>query len=300
MIVALAGGVGGARLAVGLAAQLPPSRLTVVVDTVLYTLAGVNNTATGWGRAGETWQFMAALTELGAADWFNLGDRDLAVHVLRTQALRKGRSLSEVTRMLAAQFGVRHALLPMSDAPVRTRVLTARGELAFQDYFVRERCRPRVRGFRFAGSRCAAPAPALQKLMRSGKVHAVVICPSNPFVSVAPIFSVPAIRAWLKNRDFPVVAVSPIVGGAALKGPAAKMMHELGLDASAAGVARHYGRLVDGWVIDRADAGLQRAIERLGCTVRVTDTIMRNRRNSARLAQQTLDLAQSLGAGGAV
>lgn len=311
MIVALAGGVGGARLVVGLAAQLPPSRLAVVVntgddfehlglhvspdlDTVMYTLAGVNNPVTGWGRADESWQFMAALKALGGADWFNLGDCDLAVHVLRTQALRAGTTLSDITRELARRFGVHHALLPMSDDAIRTRVKTVRGELAFQDYFVRERCRPRVAGFRFAGSRNARPAPALQKLMRSGKVSAVVICPSNPFVSVAPIFSVPAVRAWLKRRDFPVVAVSPIVGGAAVKGPAAKMMRELGLDASATGVARHYGRVVDGWVIDRADAKSQAAIAGLGCAVEVADTIMRNRRKSAELAQRVLDFARRL------
>ncbi len=312
MIVALAGGVGGARLAVGLAAVLPPSRLTVVVntgddfehlglhvspdlDTVMYTLAGVNNTATGWGRAGETWNFMSALSGFGGERWFNLGDRDLAVHVLRTQALRAGQTLSAVTRGLAIRLGVRHALLPMSDAPVHTLVLTARGELAFQDYFVRERCRPRVQGFRFADSRSAKPSIALQKLIRSGKVRGVVICPSNPFVSVAPILAVPAIRAWLKQRDFPVVAVSPIVGGAAIKGPAAKMMRELKLDASAAGIARHYGKLVDGWVIDHADAKLQTAIEQQGRAVLVTDTIMRNRRKSAQLARDAVAFAQKLG-----
>jgi LPPG:FO 2-phospho-L-lactate transferase len=311
MIVALAGGVGGARLALGLAAQLPPSRLTIVVntgddfehlglhvspdlDTVMYTLAGVNNPATGWGRAGETWQFMAALKQLGGPGWFNLGDRDLAVHLLRTQALRKGISLSAITTQLARRFGLRHAIVPMSDDPVRTRVKTSRGELAFQDYFVREQCRPRVQGFRFIGSRKAAAAPALQKLMHGGTVRAVVICPSNPFVSVAPILSVPAIRAWLKQRDFPVVAVSPIIGGAAVKGPAAKMMRELGLDTSAAGVASHYGKWVDGWVIDRADATLQPAIEKTGAAVTVTDTIMRNRQKSTQLAQQVLAFAQAL------
>ncbi len=311
MIVALAGGVGGARLAVGLAAVLPPSQLSVVVntgddfehlglhvspdlDTVMYTLAGVNNSKTGWGRADERWQFMAALKALGGADWFNLGDRDLAVHVLRTQALRAGATLSEVTADLAQRFGIRHALLPMSDTPVRTRVRTAKGELAFQDYFVRERCRPRVQGFRFAGGRKAKPAPALQHLMRSGKVTGLVICPSNPFVSVAPILAVPAIRAWLKQRNFPVVAVSPIVGGAALKGPAAKMMRELKLDASAAGMARHYGRLVDGWVIDRADAKLQSAIETMGRRVLVTDTIMRDRRKSATLAREVVGFTRLL------
>ena len=311
MIVALAGGVGGARLAVGLAAVLPPSQLAVVVntgddfehhglhvspdlDTVMYTLAGVNNTATGWGRADESWNFMAALGELGGARWFNLGDRDLATHVLRSEALRSGLPLSAIMQTLAKRLGVRHALLPMSDQPVRTRVKTARGELAFQDYFVRERCRPRVQGFRFAGARSATPAPALRKLMRSGKVRGVVICPSNPFVSVAPIFAVPVIRAWLRSRDFPVVAVSPLVGGAALKGPAAKMMRELKLEASAAGIARHYGKLVDGWVIDRADAQLQAEIEATGRRVRVTDTIMRNRAASSRLARAVVGFTRQL------
>ena len=310
-MVALAGGVGGARLAVGLAAALPPSRLAIVVntaddfehlglaispdlDTVMYTLAGVNNPLAGWGRADETWNFMSALAELGGADWFRLGDRDLAVHVLRTLALRRGVALSEITRELAGRLGIRHALLPMSDAPVRTRVLTDRGELAFQDYFVRERCRPRVRGFRFAGSRNAQPAPALARIMRSGRVRAVVICPSNPYVSVAPILSVAALRAWLRRRDFPVVAVSPIVGGAALKGPAAKMMRELGCEATALGVARHYGGLVDGWVIDRQDAKLERAIEREGKAVLVTDTVMSDSRKSARLAKRVVAFAATI------
>ena len=311
MIIALAGGVGGARLAVGLAEVLPPSRLAIVVntgddfehlglaispdlDTVLYTLAGVNNPLAGWGRAKETWNFMSALAELGADDWFRLGDRDLAVHVLRTLALRRGVALSEVARKLAGRLGIRHALIPMSDAAVRTRVLTARGELAFQDYFVRDQCRPRVRGFRFAGSRKAQPAPALARIMRSRQVRAVVICPSNPYVSVAPILSVPAIRAWLRQRDFPMVAVSPIVGGAALKGPAAKMMRELGCEATALGVVRHYGKSVDGWVIDRQDAKLQRAIEREGKAVIVTDTVMNDRGKSVQLAKRVVSFAWAL------
>ena len=313
MIVALAGGVGGARLAVGLAAVLPPSRLAIVVntgddfehlglaispdlDTVMYTLAGVNNPLTGWGRAKETWNFMSAVEQLGGDDWFRLGDRDLAVHILRTQALERDMPLSEIAHALARRLGIRHALVPMSDAPVRTRVLTDRGELAFQDYFVRRRCRPRVTGFRFAGSRAARAPASLQRIMRSGKVRAVVICPSNPYVSVAPIMSVPAIRAWLKRRDFPVIAVSPIVGGAALKGPAAKMMRELGSEASALGVAQHYGGWVDGWVIDRQDAKLQHAIEREGKAVIVVDTVMSNRRKSTGLAQHVVVFAQTLAA----
>ena len=311
MIVALAGGVGGARLAVGLAAVLPPSRLAIVVntgddfdhlglaispdvDTVMYTLAGVNNPLAGWGRANETWNFMYALAELGGDDWFRLGDHDLAVHVLRTLALRQGVALSAVTRELAGRLGIRHALIPMSDTPVRTRVLTARGILAFQDYFVRDQCRPRVRGFRFAGSRNAQPAPPLARIMRSRKVRAVVICPSNPYVSVAPILSVPAIRAWIKQRDFPVVAVSPIVGGAALKGPAAKMMRELGCEATALGVVRHYGSSVDGWVIDKQDAKLERAIEREGKAVIVADTVMNDRRKSGKLARRVVLFARAL------
>jgi LPPG:FO 2-phospho-L-lactate transferase len=173
-------------------------------------------------------------------------------------------------------------------------VLTSRGELAFQDYFVRRRCAPRVTGFRYRGSRKAGIAPELQKIVRTRIVRAVVICPSNPYLSVAPILSVSEIRAWIKQRNFPVVAVSPIVGGAALKGPAAKMMRELGCEATALGVVRHYDACVDGWVIDRRDAKLQRAIEREGKTVIVADTIMSNRRKSAQLARRVVALAQAL------
>jgi LPPG:FO 2-phospho-L-lactate transferase len=313
MMVALAGGVGGARLAVGLAAVLPPSELTVVVntgddfehlgfticpdlDTVMYTLAGVNNPQTGWGRDDESWQFMKEVDRLGGEGWFRLGDRDLAVHVLRREALRRGVSLSNVTRDLAVRFGIRHAILPMSDTPVRTRVKTKSGELAFQDYFVRRRCVPRVRGFRFEGGRAARVPDALQRLMRSRRVEAVVICPSNPFVSIAPILNVKAIRLWLKARRFPVVAVSPIVGGVALKGPAAKMMRELGMRPSTLALARHYGEAVDHWVIDRQDAGLSGDIERLGKRVLVADTVMSHRDKSVALARKIIRFAQKINA----
>ena len=309
MIVALAGGVGGARLAVGLAAVLPPDQLTIVVntgddfehmgfticpdlDTVMYTLAGVNNQQLGWGRAGETWRFMQEIKRLRGEDWFQLGDRDLAVHVLRREALRSGATLSQVTQDLAVRFGIRHPIVPMSDTPVRTRVKTADGELAFQDYFVRQRCAPRVQAFRFAGVRAARVPPVLQRLMRSRAVEAVVLCPSNPFVSMAPIMRVPAIRAWLNARTFPVVAVSPIIGGAAVKGPAAKMMRELGMKPSALEVVRHYGAAVDRWVIDRQDAALSDAMERMGKPVLVTDTLIRSRRRSATLARQLIRFAR--------
>jgi LPPG:FO 2-phospho-L-lactate transferase len=196
--------------------------------------------------------------------------------------------LSKVTRDLAQRFGIRHAILPMSDTPVRTRVKVRGGELAFQDYFVRQRCAPRVMGFRFAGARAATPPPALARILRSRNIGAVVICPSNPFVSVAPIFAVPAIRAWLKTRTFPVVAVSPIIGGAAVKGPAAKMMHELKLGASADAVARHYGKWVDHWVIDQQDAALSGVISAMGKRVLVTATLMKSRTQSAALAQRVV------------
>ena len=311
MIVALAGGTGGARLAVGLAAVLPPRSLTLIVntgddfrhlglqispdlDSVMYALGGVHNQKTGWGRADETWNFMKTLQELGGETWFRLGDRDLAVHVQRTLQLRRGTPLSEVTRMLSARLGIRHRIAPMSDTPVRTRVRTDRGEHDFQDYFVKRQCRPRVRGFRYAGSRDARIPPASQHLLRSGAVLAAVICPSNPYVSIAPILSVPAIREWITRRAFPVIAVSPIIGGKAVKGPAAKMMRELGAEPSALGIARHYGHRVDGWVIDRKDARLARAIEREGKAVLVTDTIMDRREKSVALARRVVAFAQSL------
>jgi len=310
VIVALAGGVGGARLAAGLAAALPARELTVVVntgddfehlglticpdlDTVMYTLAGINNAIAGWGRADESWNFMDTLGKLGGETWFRLGDRDLAVHVIRSLAAHGGMPLSEVTRKLASRFGIRHAILPMSETPVRTRVRTGHGELSFQDYFVRLRCRPRVRGFRFAHRRQAAPPAPLRKLFRAGAVTAVVLCPSNPYVSIAPILAVPEIGAWIRRRDFPVVAISPIIGRAAVKGPAAKMMRELGQEPSALGVVRHYGRLVDGWVIDNRDSKLGAAIAREGKRVLATNTLMTDRGKSLRLAAATLAFART-------
>lgn len=314
MIVALAGGVGGARLAVGLTAALPPERLTIVVntgddfehlglavspdlDTVMYTLAGLEHRENGWGRADETWSFMETLGALGGETWFRLGDRDLAVHVLRTAALARGESLAEITRALAARLGVRHAVMPMSDEPVRTIVCTDEGELAFQDYFVRRKCGPRVSAFRFAGAQDARAPKALRELIAGENVEAVVMCPSNPYISIAPILAVRELRVWLESRRFPVVAVSPIIGGAAVKGPAGKMMQELGIEPSAAGVVRHYGKLVDGWVIDARDEPLAAEISALGPRVVVTDTVMSERTRSVALARVTLELARSLAPG---
>lgn len=311
MIVALAGGVGGARLAVGLADQLSARKLAIVVntgddfehlglticpdlDTVTYTLAGIHNAATGYGRANETWSCMQTLSTLGAPTWFNLGDRDLGLHLKRTSALRAGERLSAITRKLTQALGVKHTILPMSDSPVRTMVKTRAGVLAFQDYFVRLRCKPRVEGFRFDGARRARVPAGLQALIESRQVHAVVVCPSNPYVSVAPMLAIAAIRRWLGTRAFPIVAVSPIIGGAAVKGPAAKMMRELGAEVSALGVARHYRELIDGFVIDRADAALAHSIEALGARVHVADTLMRDRTHSKRLAAEVIAFAHAL------
>lgn len=307
-LLALAGGVGGARLARGLAQVLGPDELAVAVnvgddfehlglaispdlDTVMYTLAGVVNPETGWGRADESWNFMQALGELGGATWFRLGDRDLAVHVERSHRLRAGEPLSAITADLCTRLGVRHPVLPATDAPLRTRVRTDAGELDFQDYFVRQQCRPVVRGLRYEGAATAAPSAPLARLLASG-VRGVVLCPSNPWLSVAPLLAIAPLRALLAR--LPVVAVSPIVGGAAVKGPAGKIMGELGLPVSALGVVRHYGALVDGWVLDHADAALRDEASADGATVVIEDTLMTTADKAAAVARTAIALLERL------
>ncbi|HEY4165694.1 MAG TPA: 2-phospho-L-lactate transferase [Reyranella sp.] len=311
-ILALAGGVGGAKLALGLAHVLPAAELTVAVntaddfehlgfsicpdlDTVMYTLAGVANPEMGWGRRDETWTVMEALGQIGGETWFRLGDKDLATHIERTRRLRAGESLSSVMRDLGGRLGVKPAMVPMSDDPVRTMVTTDQGELAFQDWFVRLRCEPVVKSVRFAGAEKARPHRALTEL---DGLRGIVVCPSNPFVSVAPILAVPGVRAALDRAEAPRVAVTPIVGGQAIKGPAAKMLAELGHDVSALGVARYYRGWVDGFVLDAQDAGLAREIESLGVKVRVADTMMRNDDDKRRLAADVLDFVDELAVSG--
>ncbi len=307
-ILALAGGVGGAKLALGLAGELAPQALTVAVntaddfehlgfsispdlDTVMYTLAGVANPETGWGRREESWGVMEALGQLGGETWFRLGDKDLAMHIERTRRLRAGEKLSAVTRDLAQRLGVKCAIVPMTDDPVRTIVTTDQGDLAFQDWFVRLHCEPVVRSLRFAGAPMAKPHPAL---LDPRNLRGLVICPSNPFVSVAPILAVPGVRTMLERLKVPKIAVTPIVGGQAIKGPAAKMLAELGHDVSALGVARYYKGLIDGFVLDQADAALAPAIEALGIKVQVADTLMRNDLDKRRLAAKTLEFVDAL------
>jgi LPPG:FO 2-phospho-L-lactate transferase len=289
--LALTGGVGGAKLALGLRHVLGPDQLAFVVntgddfthiglhvspdiDTLIYTLSGENNPDTGWGRRDETWQFMAALRELGGETWFNLGDRDLALHVERTRRLAAGATLTEAVAALARTFGIEHAILPMSDDPVRTIVDTADGALAFQHYFVRERCNPAVSGFRFDGAEHAAPNPAILRWLDDPALASIIVCPSNPFVSVDPILAVGDLRARLTARHVPIVVVSPIIGGQALKGPAAKMMRELGLPSSALAVAEHYRGFATHFVLDHADHAAAPDVAALGMTPVVTRTLM--------------------------
>ncbi len=300
--LAITGGVGGAKLALGLAHVLPPDEVLFVVntgddfehlglticpdiDTLTYTLADLSNKELGWGRGDESWHFLETLQALGGEAWFKLGDRDLALHLHRTQRLKQGATLSEVTAELATRLGIRHRFVPMTDSPVRTIVDTNDGPLAFQHYFVRDRCAPAVTGFRFAGIEQARPAPAILDWL--GACDGVIICPSNPFVSVDPVLSVPGMREALSK--VPVVAVSPIVGGTAIKGPTAKMMAELKVPATAAQVASHYAGLLDGFILDEADRALHGT---LGMPTVVTQSVMltlEDRIDLARVALRFLD-----------
>ncbi|TKT74512.1 2-phospho-L-lactate transferase [Aquamicrobium sp. LC103] len=307
-VVALAGGVGGAKLVHGLANLLGENLSVIVntgddfehvglsicpdIDTVLYTLGGIANRVQGWGIEGESWSFLDQLGRLGGPDWFRLGDRDLAMHVLRTMGLARGERLTDIVARFAARLGIEAVILPMADEPVRTMVLSGDGELPFQDYFVRLRCEIPVSGFRLAGIEMASVTPEILTTMRHPDLDTILICPSNPFVSVEPILSVPGMRTELER--VPVIAISPIIAGQAVKGPAAKMMRELDMPATAFAVAKRYAGLADGFVIDHADAEQAPAIEALGMKVLVTDALMRDEADRIRLARETLDFARSL------
>jgi LPPG:FO 2-phospho-L-lactate transferase len=261
----------------------------------MYRLAALNDPERGWGLAGETWAFMAALERIGGETWFRLGDTDLATHIERTRRLAAGETLSQVTAALCTRLAIAHPVAPMSDDPVRTLVGTADGALAFQDYFVRLACAPAVTGFDFPGAARALPSPALAAALADPGLLAIIVCPSNPFVSIGPILALPAVGRALAARRVPAVAVSPIIGGDAVKGPAAKMMRELGLLPSAAGIAAHYGERIDGIVIDEQDRGLAGAIERTGIAVGILPTLMRGPDDERALAEATLDFAAGLG-----
>ena len=303
-IVALAGGVGGAKLAHGLAQILPPEDLTVIVntgddfehyglyicpdlDTVCYTLAGLANPETGWGRVDESWNVINNAIKLGGPDWFHLGDQDLGTHLERTRRLKEGQSLSQITKDFCEAWGIHHTILPMSNQPVRTIVETEEGDLAFQEYFVHRRCEPRVTGFRFEGVEAAEPAPGAIEAIQCA--DAVIICPSNPWVSIDPILRVFSPLQPLVEFGLRVVAISPIIDGQTIKGPAAKMYRELGIEPSALAVANHYRGLANGFVLDTIDKQLQGEIRSLNMRTLVTNTLMKSHDNRKQLAFDVLN-----------
>ncbi|MCA3276283.1 MAG: 2-phospho-L-lactate transferase [Roseomonas sp.] len=305
MIIALSGGIGGAKMALGLSHVLPPEELLIIAntgddfehyglticpdtDTLLYTLAGLDNPQLGWGRADESWAFMETLASLGGADWFRLGDRDLALHVLRNHRLRAGESLSTITDDFRQRFGIGPRILPMSDDPVRTQIGTDQGWLDFQDWFVRLRAEPLARAVKFAGVEQARPQPVLLEALRAPP-RGIVICPSNPFISIEPILAVPGLRDAIAASGAPVVAVSPIIAGQAVKGPTARMFEALGVMPSAAAVAARYGDLLDGYVMEHGD-------DAAGITPRVfhATTLMRDLADKTALARQVLAAIEAL------
>ena len=306
-IVALAGGVGGAKLAHGLAKILPPKDLTVIVntgddfehlglyicpdlDTVCYTLAGLANPEAGWGRAHETWQAIANLEKLGGPGWFRLGDQDLATHLERTRRLKEGQLLSQIVKEFCKAWGVKHTIIPMSDQPVHTIVDTIEhGELEFQEYFVHLRCQPCIKGFRYAGVETAQPAAGVIEAIQ--QAEAVILCPSNPWVSIAPILAVAGIKSNIEAKK--VSAISAIIGGQAVIGPAAKMYRELGIEPSALAVAKQYQNLAKGFVLDTIDAQFEADIGRLNMQTLVTNTLMRTSGDRRRLAEDVLNFTDS-------
>jgi LPPG:FO 2-phospho-L-lactate transferase len=308
-VCALAGGVGGAKLAAGLQDVLQPGKLTVVVntaddfelwglricpdlDTVMYTLAGIANPQTGWGVKGETFGALDMLASYGEETWFKLGDRDLATHVLRTARLRTGETLTGIMTNLSAALGVRSSILPMCDEPVATVLDTPDGPLEFQEYFVRRGQRDEVIGVELRGIESARPTDAVSRALAAADV--VVLCPSNPVVSIGPILAVPGMQKALTASRAPKIAVSPLIGGRALKGPADRMLDTLGYEVSATGVARIYEALVDGMVVDGIDAGERAGIEALGMQVLTTDAVMRDAGDRARLAMEVLQFGAEL------
>lgn len=307
-IVALCGGVGGAKLALGLERQFGADVTVIVntgddfehlglhispdVDTVLYTLGGLSDPERGWGRADETWHFMDSLDAIGGEVWFRLGDRDLAMHVERTHQLRSGVSLSEFTATMAQQLRIAAAVVPMSDDPVSTIVHTSEGAVPFQEYFVSRRCEPVIRRVEFKNAERARPSAAALAALRDPDLAAIIICPSNPYLSVDPILALPLMSDAIRQAGAPVVAVSPLIGGKAVKGPTAKILTELKQACTPMTIARHYGDLIDGLIIDSADTHLAQA---LPVPVRVTDTFMRTLEDRKRLASESVAFAELVG-----
>ena len=309
--IALSGGVGGAKLVVGLNEVVVPEQLCIIantgddfehlgvhvspdLDTLMYSLAGLANPDTGWGVTNETWEFMAALEELGADTWFQLGDRDLATNVERSRLLDSGKSLSEVTEQLCEHLAIAAHIVPMTDGRVRTMLQTDDGFLEFQDYFVRLAARPRVSGIVYDGASLAKGSPAALEALACPDLEAVLLTPSNPYLSIDPILAISDIKAAIKSLDAPVIAVSPIVGGQAIKGPTAKIMNELGADVSPVEIARHYQDIVDGMIIDQSDSDCTEQIAAMGITVISTQTVMKSMADKIELARIAIKFASTI------
>ena len=302
-IVAFAGGVGGAKLVDGLAQCLHPDDLTTIVntgddfthwglkicpdlDTVCYTLAGLANPETGWGRSGESWDVFEKVSQLGGPDWFKIGDKDLATHLERTRRLDSGQPLSEIVRNFCSSWEIQPTIIPMTDQVVSTIVNTLEmGELSFQEYFVHQHCVPTVKGFRFSGLEVARPVKrALESI---AKATAIILCPSNPWVSIDPILEIPGIKQAIKNKK--VIAISPIIDGKTVKGPAAKMFTELGIEPSSFAVAKHYQGTISGFILDSQDAFLEKNIRAMGIDTLVVNTLMKSSSDRFQLAQDVLN-----------
>lgn len=309
-VLALAGGVGGAKLASGLA-ELLSTNLAVLVntgddfqhlgfdiapdlDTVMYTLAGVSNPESGWGVTNETWSFMDQIEKLGGPTWFRLGDRDLATHTIRSERLRHGDKLTEITKDFCDALSIKSKVLPMTDEKVSTIIRSNDRHLTFQEYFVKLNFSAPVSSIDFIGIENARYNPAIDQLLSKRELLAIILCPSNPYLSIDPILKLPGLRRWLKASGAPIIAVSPIVGGKAIKGPAAKIMSELGIDASVTSVARHYQGLIDGIVIDFLDRDFADMITRLGIQVHIAPTVMKSLSDRVDLARRCLAFAETL------
>lgn len=306
-VLALCGGVGGAKLALGLHHVLPPGDLMVAVntgddfehlglsispdiDTVMYTLGGVSNPELGWGRAGDTWNFMAEIERLGGETWFRIGDKDLAVHIERTRRLAAGEPLSAITTDMSRHFGVVSRVLPMTNDLVRTMIVSEEGTLDFQHYFVQRRCEPVVKSLAYAGAADARALPEIRQLLEQDSLQAIVLCPSNPWLSLAPMLEMPSLREVLRESTAPVIAVSPLIGGQAVKGPTAKIMRDLRLEVSSAAIASFYEGIIDGFVLDNSDAYLASQIP---VATHVTSTLMKSTADKQRLAREVMEFARS-------
>ena len=309
--LALSGGIGGAKLSLGLEHVIQSPKLMIAgntgddfrhmglyispdLDTLMYTLSGRSDPERGWGLADETWSFMETIKEMGGETWFQLGDRDLATHVERTNRLNQDEKLSAITSLFCNKYGIKAQIIPATDDPLQTLVETEGGLVSFQYYFVKEQCKPKIISLQFNGSETAKPCSDLEQVLGSSKLETVIICPSNPFLSIDPILSVKGIKDGLKQNRAKVIAVSPIVGGDAVKGPTAKNLRDLGYPVSALAVAKYYSSFINGFVLDKRDEHDASLIESLGIKVFLEDTIMTDLKSKIRLAKRVLDFSKSL------